>query len=49
MEEALNVFLNGISGVFVGITVLYIFIRLNAAILGREPASKPISEPANKE
>ena len=36
MEPALNVFLNGITGVFAGITFLYIAIRLNSAIAGRE-------------
>jgi len=36
MEAALNVFINGIAGVFVGITVLYIAIRLNSAFAERE-------------
>ena len=40
MDEALNVFLNGLTGVFVGITVLYIAIRINAMISGREPDKK---------
>lgn len=30
MNPAINIFLNGIAGVFIGITVLYIAIRLNA-------------------
>jgi Na+-transporting methylmalonyl-CoA/oxaloacetate decarboxylase gamma subunit len=36
MESALSVFINGIAGVFAGITFLYIAIRLNSAIAGRE-------------
>jgi hypothetical protein len=35
MEQVLNVFVNGTAGVFVGITVLYLAIRLNALICGR--------------
>ena len=39
MQAAIDVFINGIAGVFAGITVLYIAIRLNSLIAGRE-ASK---------
>jgi hypothetical protein len=35
MHAALDVFINGIAGVFAGITVLYIAIRLNSAIAER--------------
>ena len=40
MESALSVFLNGIAGVFAGITFLYIAIHLNSAIAGREVTKK---------
>lgn len=30
MSDAVDIFLNGIAGVFIGISVLYIAIRLNA-------------------
>ncbi len=36
MQAAVEVFINGIAGVFAGITVLYIAIRLNALTAGRE-------------
>ena len=40
MSQALEVFVNGISGVFAGIAVLYIAIRLNSAFAGRETGKK---------
>ncbi len=36
MQAAFEVFSNGILGVFTGITVLYIVIRLNCLIAGRD-------------
>ena len=36
MQPAIDVFINGIAGVFAGIAVLYIVIRLNSAFAGRE-------------
>lgn len=43
MVTAFSVFLNGLSGVFVGITVLYLLMKLLAAVSDRlvQPASKP--------
>ena len=32
MDQVINIFFNGIAGVFLGISVLYIAIRINAAI-----------------
>jgi hypothetical protein len=46
MEDAFNVFLNGIAGVFVGVSILYITIRVSAYIIGRAPEKR---EPDNKE
>ena len=37
MEAAIDVFINGIAGVFAGITVLYFAIRLNAIIATDRP------------
>lgn len=39
MQIALEVFINGITGVFIGMGVLYAAIKLNAMLAGREPAS----------
>ena len=35
MNEALSVFLTGIVGVFAGMTLLYVTVRLNAFVAGR--------------
>jgi Na+-transporting methylmalonyl-CoA/oxaloacetate decarboxylase gamma subunit len=35
MEETLNVFVNGIAGVFCGMAVLYIAMKLISLIAGR--------------
>jgi len=35
MDRVVEIFLNGIAGVFIGITVLYIAIRLNAIFCNR--------------
>ncbi len=40
MQAALEVFANGILGVFAGIAVLYIAIRLNAHIAGYKADKK---------
>jgi hypothetical protein len=40
MPTALDVFINGISGVFAGITFLYIAIRLNSVIADRKVGNK---------
>ena len=40
MQAALEIFVNGISGVFIGLTVLYIAIKINKLLAGREPDKK---------
>lgn len=37
MQAAIDIFLNGIAGVFAGMIVLYLVIKL-IAVIGREPA-----------
>jgi len=40
MQAAFEIFLNGISGVSIGLTVLYVAIKLNKLLAGREPDKK---------
>jgi len=40
MQAAFEIFLNGISGVFIGLTVLYVAIKINKIVAGREVAKK---------
>ena len=40
MQAAYEVFFNGISGVFIGLTVLYVAIKINKLVAGREVAKK---------
>ena len=40
MQAAIEIFLNGISGVFIGLTVLYAVIKINKMLAGREVAKK---------
>ena len=40
MQAALEIFVNGISGVFIGLTVLYVAIKINKLLAGREAARK---------
>jgi hypothetical protein len=40
MQAAFEIFVNGISGVFVGLTVLYVAIKINKLLAGREPDKK---------
>jgi len=40
MQAALEIFFNGIVGVFIGLTVLYAAIKINKLLAGREPAGK---------
>jgi hypothetical protein len=40
MQAAFEIFLNGISGVFIGLSVLYAAIKLNKILAGREPDKK---------
>ena len=49
MNEAVPVFLTGIVGVFAGMTLLYLTVRLNAFVAGRiEARWKPGSEPGSE-
>jgi len=40
MQAAIEIFLNGIFGVFTGLAVLYVAIRVNKALAGRESEEK---------
>lgn len=40
MQAAIDVFANGIFGVFMGLAVLYAAIKLNKLLAGREPDKK---------
>jgi len=40
MQAAFEIFVNGISGVFIGLSVLYVAIKLNTLLAGREPDKK---------
>jgi hypothetical protein len=40
MQAAFEIFVNGISGVFIGLSVLYGAIKLNELLAGREPDKK---------
>ena len=40
MEAAYEVFFNGISGVFIGLGVLYAAIKINKIVAGKEVAKK---------
>ncbi len=40
MQAAFEIFLNGITGVFIGLTVLYVAIKINKLLAGREPDNK---------
>ena len=40
MQAAFEIFLNGIFGVFIGLTVLYAAIKINKLMVGREVAKK---------
>jgi hypothetical protein len=40
MHAAFEIFVNGISGVFIGLSVLYAAIKLNKLLAGREPDKK---------
>jgi len=41
VEQGITVFINGITGVFAGMLVLYIAMKLLAVFAGREPVSRP--------
>jgi len=40
MHEAVEIFVNGISGVFVGLGMLYVAIKINKVMAGRAAAKK---------
>ena len=40
MQAAFEIFINGISGVFIGLSVLYAAIKINKLLAGREPDKK---------
>lgn len=40
MQAAIEIFLNGISGVFIGLAVLYVAIKVIRFAAGREPDKK---------
>jgi uncharacterized membrane protein len=40
MQAAFDIFVNGITGVFIGLTVLYVAIKINKLLAGREPDEK---------
>jgi hypothetical protein len=40
MQAAIEIFVNGISGVFIGLTVLYIAIKINKLLAGRNLPKK---------
>ncbi len=40
MKEAIEIFVNGISGVFIGLGVLYVAIKINKMTAGRPAAKK---------
>ena len=47
MTTATDIFVNGVIGVFTGIAVLYVLMRVLAALLGR-PAREPTpADPAS--
>ena len=37
---AFEIFINGISGVFIGLSVLYVAIKINKLLAGRAPDKK---------
>ena len=40
MQAAIEIFVNGISGVFIGLTVLYAAIKINKMVAGRQAPEK---------
>ena len=46
MNTAVDVFINGLVGVFTGITALYVMMKILAATAGRPPVTSP--PPARK-
>jgi len=40
MEQALEIFLNGIGGVFAGMAMLYLAVKMLALVVNRKPENK---------
>ncbi len=40
MQPAFEVFINGIAGVFIGLSVLYVAIKINKFLAGRKRVEK---------
>jgi len=40
MQAAIDIFLNGVLGVFAGLAVLYVAIKITRLAAGREPEKK---------
>ena len=40
MQAAFEIFVNGITGVFIGLAVLYVAIKIIKLLAGREPDGK---------
>ena len=47
MTTATDIFVNGVAGVFTGIAVLYLLMRLLAAVLGRPARGAAPADPAS--
>lgn len=47
MTTATDIFVNGVVGVFTGIAVLYLLMRLLAAVLGRPAPEAVPADPAS--
>lgn len=47
MTTATDIFVNGVIGVFTGIAVLYVLMRVLAAVLGRPAPESTPAEPAS--
>ena len=47
MTTATDIFVNGVIGVFTGIAVLYVLMRVLAAVLGRPAPESVPSDPAS--
>ena len=47
MTTATDIFVNGVVGVFTGIAVLYLLMRLLAAVLGRPSSEAAPADPAS--
>lgn len=46
MTTATDIFVNGVAGVFAGVAVLYLLMRVLAAVLGRPAEGPAPADPA---